>query len=919
MATIPTYQRRVAPGAEMQTARAQSYVSRNDPIAESMQRLGAQGMSLASTIMTQERRELEQQNREAERLRKEEERKAEDRAAVDVANVLSQADVTWQERVSDATKSWKVGDPDLRESLGKEFDTWANESAGKLPTEKSRQYFQQHVASMKSRIQTGVFKYQEGATDAKIKAESEVAKKADVDTVFRDPSRFDDVLSRKIETIRPRSDLSEAGKITEASNFSNELAMAAELGLMDGDLKGWYRDRFGEFKKPGAAPAGGVGGFDDAVARVFKHEGGYAASDGNTGAPVNFGINQKANPDIDVKNLTKEGAAQIYKQRYWGAIGGDSLPAALQATALDAAVNQGPSNANKWIAESGGDPVKFNELRRAHYEKLLEKPENAKFRKAWLGRLDSYAAGAPAPAAETAPDIIEPKTFSLLYYQQKQELRKIAETRISQSMALDSSAFKRTVEDAAAMARDGIAPPDIPQSEFMKHYGADGERMHRENVRNRELATGIASLSQQPVGDIERSLNEAVAKRNATPAGEGYREADARVAALQQAAQQVVKAREEDGAGYAVKNSTQVASAFDRMAQNPQDPVAAQAYAMAVTAEQDRLGIRKQGILPAGAVIGTVQNLLGGNQGQTQDGFARIQAEREKWGAAWPAVHAQLSATKMLPDAWDVVASGTVRNPRAAQLMLNNAALPTAKLKDNMASPADVKVVQDGIRSALVPLRQSLAHEIGGEVQFAKVSDQVERMAYLLSASGSVSVNDAVNQAYQAVIGDSYHFMDRGAGKIAAIPRFDGNRPIDIDRVEQSSRFLLGRGIDSLGVRPLNDMPGVTADVKARHTREAIQDNGFWTTAAAGGKETGLQLMLFNRNGTVTPIIGTDGKPVIRTWAQLQGDVAVEQTRVESTGNDARGRARALTQQRRNDAKAFDQNVDAMRQQYGYQ
>lgn len=130
--------------------------------------------------------------------------------------------------------------------------------------------------------------------------------------------------------------------------------------------------------------------FEAAVTQVLKHEGGFTASDGNTGAPANFGINQAHNPDVDVRNITQNDAKAIYKTRYWDAIGGDNLPAELQGTAFDAAVNQGPANARKWLQESGGDVNKFNQLRRQHYEALAAKPEFARYRNTWMNRLASY-------------------------------------------------------------------------------------------------------------------------------------------------------------------------------------------------------------------------------------------------------------------------------------------------------------------------------------------------------------------------------------------------------------------------------------------------------------------------------------------------------------------------------------------------
>ena len=130
--------------------------------------------------------------------------------------------------------------------------------------------------------------------------------------------------------------------------------------------------------------------FDKAVGILFGHEGGYNPKDLSSNAPVNFGIDQRANPDIDVKNLTKEGAKRIYKERYWDKIGGDNLSPGMAISALNIAANMGNSVANKFIKESGGDIQKFNDLARERYNSIIARnPEKFKrYEKTWLGRLD---------------------------------------------------------------------------------------------------------------------------------------------------------------------------------------------------------------------------------------------------------------------------------------------------------------------------------------------------------------------------------------------------------------------------------------------------------------------------------------------------------------------------------------------------
>jgi hypothetical protein len=99
---------------------------------------------------------------------------------------------------------------------------------------------------------------------------------------------------------------------------------------------------------------------------LAAHEGGYTADDGN-GSPANFGINQGANPDVDVANLTQTDAKQLLHDRYWVASGADRLPPELAVIHGDTAVNMGVRTANELLALSDGDPSRYLELRDARY------------------------------------------------------------------------------------------------------------------------------------------------------------------------------------------------------------------------------------------------------------------------------------------------------------------------------------------------------------------------------------------------------------------------------------------------------------------------------------------------------------------------------------------------------------------------
>jgi hypothetical protein len=155
----------------------------------------------------------------------------------------------------------------------------------------------------------------------------------------------------------------------------------------------------------------GRSGFSDGFENFYvnflaAHEGGYTADDGN-GSPANFGINQGANPDVDVANLTQADAKQILHDRYWVASGADRLPPELAAIHGDTAINMGVRTANELLALSDGDPGRYLELRDARYRAIADaNPDKAVYLPLWLARnrdLRDFSGRDETPTDEEAP------------------------------------------------------------------------------------------------------------------------------------------------------------------------------------------------------------------------------------------------------------------------------------------------------------------------------------------------------------------------------------------------------------------------------------------------------------------------------------------------------------------------------------
>lgn len=71
-----------------------------------------------------------------------------------------------------------------------------------------------------------------------------------------------------------------------------------------------------------------------------------------------FGISALAHPTLDIVNLTKEQALEIYRRDYWQGSGADKLPWPLNLLHFDAYV-QNEAAAKKFLAASGGNPGRY--------------------------------------------------------------------------------------------------------------------------------------------------------------------------------------------------------------------------------------------------------------------------------------------------------------------------------------------------------------------------------------------------------------------------------------------------------------------------------------------------------------------------------------------------------------------------------
>jgi hypothetical protein len=138
------------------------------------------------------------------------------------------------------------------------------------------------------------------------------------------------------------------------------------------------------------------------IQKTIQLEGGYVNDPDDPGGETKFGISKRAFPHVDIASLTKEQAAELYKDKYWDVLHLDDfkfLP--FRFKVLDIAVNMGVATATTFIGllderDNLRAVWQLIEMQAKRYASIvIAKPHQIKYLRGWMNR-----------AFETGEDLI---------------------------------------------------------------------------------------------------------------------------------------------------------------------------------------------------------------------------------------------------------------------------------------------------------------------------------------------------------------------------------------------------------------------------------------------------------------------------------------------------------------------------------
>jgi hypothetical protein len=846
MATrLPIYERQVRDGTgQMPAGRIASAAS---PVSSEAVGLASIGQALNNIGDVVARKEYE----EKENLGK-----------VQVSNILSQGDVYWQQNMGERFKAYKVGDQDMRESIGQDFDTWASQQIENLPTQQSKQYFQTHAASMKASLQKNAYQYQEKALTSKLNAETDAGEQADENIVANDGSKFNEVYARRMETVLARTDIDEGQKIKYADRYRRKLSLAAERGELDRDPSAWYKQRFGTFDAGvggtggagGAMPSSGTKAVADAIYAQESSSGKANTSSVNSqGVTGPMQIQERTFNGMkdlgliprsyDWKNPTQNKEAGYKWVEYLGnRYNGDPEKVAAAYYGGEGAVNADGSINRHWINKQRPSDPSVGQYVDSVMGRIRANP----------GGIAAQEAAAAAPDGTSAPAGFDrsnqPKTYKDIDWEQQLQLKGMAESKLRQQESQFKAGAERTLHDAVAMHNDGKQDPfNLDRSFFGRAFGDQGARMYEDYMQSRQMAGDIAQFKTMNVRDIQTTI-----EASQPVAGLGYAGQEQRYNNRVKAANTILTARQKDPAGYVTANSTALQAQARAIDSAPADqrPELLQKFTRDNIAEQQRIGISEPKVLtPQQADNIGIQ----ADRAQKPEDSANLIAglERDYGSEFFPKVFNQLVKEEKLSNELLIIPNLPSQAARESVSRLSR--IKESDLTAGIES-ADQKTVKDQITAKLADFARAVPMMT---LQASNVTNSYEsvlrKRAYEL-VQGGTKPSDAVDQAYSMVLGQ-YEF-----DKTARYPK-----GTDTSMVQYGARTVLNEKLGDIDVP--RDLVGTrsAADL-SKEWQSTVKANPLWYTSDDDG---GLELWALGNNG-VKYRVTRGGQQVKYSWNELK-------------------------------------------------
>ncbi len=537
------------------------------------------------------------------------------------------------------------------------------------------------------------------------------------------------------------------------------------------------------------------------------------------------------------------------RQNYYGQVEQGQLDTSLQGAALDyqdpAKVQQYRAKVDAVLASRAermglspeaaqAERLKVNsQMSQAVIQRMLvDSPQNAK------SLFESYK------DTMTAEDQIRASSGIDQGFRRLEAEARQRQIEARQLQAISRVDLQSRAQDAQAAYLQGLDFENPPtKADFEAAYGNEqGAQRYDSFAKVQSVAPAIREFATATPPERQEILAKYQPAQDGV-AGDGFKEDSQLYQHLTSVAVGLLKQQQTDPAAYVAKYSPEVRRTF-AAAQEAGTPEAYQAYANATVAEQQRLGVIQPKLLPDAAADQLAANFNAQVNGG-ENAAALIEQQQAQWGASFPIITQQLG--DKLPAEAQVIATGLPKD--VAERMAAVAPLKDSELKSGLQK-GQADEINQSVQAEMQSFAQSLQGQVGGISTFNTMYKAAVRTATSYVLQGD-SPKTAAEKVVNGMVNDKYEFF--GTYRVP--------KTLDTAAVNRGAEHALNQ-IKPEELMPLPGLRGVTDAANAEQLHEALLNGGQWVPT---NDESGLSLTL---NGY--RVLGKDGKPISRSWADLQ-------------------------------------------------
>lgn len=490
--------------------------------------------------------------------------------------------------------------------------------------------------------------------------------------------------------------------------------------------------------------------------------------------------------------------------------------------------------------------------------------------------LAAHAAGTPSDVpllfAGVSPD------YAALSFDQRLQLAGEAKQAMKERSTLDRASLETTMDDApAAIANTGKYDGDLPDAtRFVQAYGAaDGIQRYRAFETSLDTARTIFGFRAEPTDQIMAAVAAAAPQSS----GQGAALEQKRFEAISAAAEQTIKARNADPAGYTMNVFPKVAEAFQAAQDANSSPWVRAGALNLMAAAQKTLGIEDPQLLPVPMATAAVATFNDASKpaAERTAGVASLLLSTNDEGQQL-AIYKQLLKTGLPEYTQGAIAAMMRGDAAGSQNLMRATMIDPDKLAGQLPGNVNAGSINEAVQRKIFDENQI------GDIIYGVTSASTDNLArmradstlidrdvklHLIDGSAGGDVNKAVDLAIKDMYGDVVPIT--GGGVKITLPRDENPAPMlaGFGQVKPAVKTALqedmANGMIQIAGQDVNlRSTGMAAIYKAGidNAVNLVMSEGYFINA---GQD---QYQFFNPY-TGAVIGGADGKPVTFTKADV--------------------------------------------------